>query len=57
MIPGAMPRVLKAEGTESTPSPICDFRRSTMAATQPTYLLVSFHPMVTARRVNSLTLR
>jgi hypothetical protein len=57
MIPGAIPSVLKADGTESTPSPICDFRRSTMAATQPTYVFVSFHSMVTSRCVSSLTLR
>lgn len=42
MIPGAMPRVLKAAGTESTPRPICDFKRRTIAATQPTYMIVSF---------------
>ena len=57
MMPGAMPSVLKAEGTESTPSPICDFRRSTMAATQPTYVLVSVHSMATTQCGNSLTLR
>ena len=37
-----MPRVLKAAGTESTPRPICDFKRRTIAATQPTYMFVSF---------------
>jgi len=37
-----MPKVLKAAGTESTPRPICDFKRRTIAATQPTYMSVSF---------------